>query len=77
MKNYRYLADELSPKLKRYRLAFTASLVISEILINFVSDAYDSDNFHTFISDSEVLVTGITVGVLWHYEITKKFVKQF
>ena len=71
------MADELSPQLKRYRLAFTVSLVISEILINFVSDSYESDNFYTFISDSEVLLTGITVGVLWHYEITKKFIKLF
>ena len=77
LKNHRQLFDELSPKIKQYRLAFTVSLVISEILINFASDSYESDNFHTFISDTEVLFTGITVGVLWHYEITKKYLKLF
>lgn len=77
LRNHRYLSDELSPHLKHYRLAFTVTLVISEILINFISDSYASDNLHTFLSDSEVLLTGITVGVLWHYEMTKKFVKLF
>jgi hypothetical protein len=75
LKNHAGLVGEFTPNLKRYRLIFTISLIISEIIINITSDAYQSDNLHGFISDTEVLFTGITLGVLWHYEIINNFRK--
>jgi len=77
LKNYNGITGQLSPNLKRYRLVFTATLFISEIFINITSENYQVDNLHGLISDTEVLVTGITLGVLWHYEITNKFKKLF
>lgn len=70
--NYRQITDQLSPYLKALRLIFTFSLVLAEIVINLTAEPYTADNLHGFISDAEVLLTGITLGVLWHYEITKK-----
>jgi hypothetical protein len=75
IKHHRELAGPFTQTLKQYRLLFTATLVISEIIINLVSDDYVADNLHGFISDTEVLLTGITLGVLWHYELTKSIKK--
>ena len=77
LKNYAGLVGQLTPNLKRYRLVFTLTLIISEVIINIASDSYQADNLHGFISDTEVLFTGMTLGVLWHYEITNKFKKLF
>ena len=77
IKHHRELAGQFSLILKKYRLLFTVTLVISEILINLISDDYVTDNLHGFISDTEVLLTGITLGVLWHYELTKNIKKVF
>jgi hypothetical protein len=77
LKNSDELVGQLTPNLKRYRLLFTATLIISEIIINIISDNYQVDNLGGFISDTEVLFTGMTLGVLWHYEITSKFKKLF
>jgi len=69
---YRHgLSGQLTPRLKNLRLFFTLTLVILEIIINVISAPYAADNFHGFISDIEVLVTGITLGLLWHHEFTK------
>ena len=73
LRNHIHLSGELSPALKIYRLVFTITLIASEIIINLISESYQADNFHGFISDNEVLLTGITLGVLWHYELTKRF----
>ena len=62
--------------LKKGRLVFTFSLVFLEIAINLSADSYAADNFHGLISDSEVLLTGITLGALWHYELTKKLIRE-
>ena len=77
LKNHAGLAGIFPPNLKRYRLIFTITLIISEVIINISSDPYQADNLHGFISDTEVLFTGMTLGVLWHYEITNKFKKLF
>jgi hypothetical protein len=77
LKSAHEIVGELNPSLKLYRLMFTASLLISEIVINIISDSYQADNIHGFISDIEVLFTGITLGVLWYYEITRKLKKIF
>ena len=77
LKNYSGLVGQLSPNLKRYRLVFTATLIISEIIINVTAENYQVDNLHGLVSDTEVLFTGMTLGVLWHYEITNKFKKLF
>jgi hypothetical protein len=71
IKNRHGLSGQLSPGLKKLRLLFTVTLVILEIIINLISEPYAADNFHGFISDVEVLVTGITLGLLWHYELTQ------
>ena len=75
IKHHRELAGQFNSTLKNYRLLFTITLVISEIIINLVSDDYVADSFHGFISDTEVLLTGMTLGVLWHYELTKNLKK--
>lgn len=75
LKHHRELAAQFTPILKRYRLLFTLSLVISEIIINIVADDYVADNLHGLISDTEVLLTGMTLGVLWHYELTQSVKK--
>ena len=75
IKHHRELAGQFNSTLKKYRLLFTVTLIVSEIIINLVSDNYVADNFHGFISDTEVLLTGMTLGVLWHYEITKNIKK--
>jgi hypothetical protein len=75
LKNYAALVGQLPPSLKRYRLLFTATLIISEIIINITSENYQVDNLHGLISDTEVLFSGMTLGVLWYYEITSKFKK--
>lgn len=69
--NYRQLAGQLTPFLKVVRLTFTFSLLFAEVAINLTAEPYTADNLHGFISDVEVLFTGITLGVLWHKEITK------
>ena len=74
-KYHRELADQFNSSLKKYRLLFTITLIISEIIINLVSEDYVADNLHGFISDTEVLLTGMTLGVLWHYEFTKNIKK--
>jgi len=63
---------ELSANFKRARLVFTATLVLLELTININSDSYAADNFHGLVSDMEVLITGITLGVLWFQELTAK-----
>ncbi len=68
---YRQLNGKLSPNLQKIRLAFTLTLICVELAINLSAHSYAADNFHGFISDSEVLFTGIALGVLWHWEITK------
>jgi hypothetical protein len=77
LKNHAGLVGQLAPDLKRYRFVFTVTLIISEIIINILSDTYQTDNLDGFISDTEVLFTGMTLGVLWHYEITSKLKKLF
>jgi hypothetical protein len=77
LKNHAGLIGEFSPNIKRYRFVFTVTLIISEVLINIASDSYQADNLHGLISDTEVLFTGMTLGVLWHYEIANKFKKLF
>ena len=73
--HYRQLYGDLSPKIKKIRLVFTLTLIFVEIAINATADSYAADNFHGFISDSEVLLTGMSIGALWHYELTKRLTK--
>ncbi|WP_269844382.1 hypothetical protein [Polynucleobacter sphagniphilus] len=40
------------------------------------SDSYAADNFHGLVSDMEVLVTGMTLGVLWYQELTAKLLNK-
>lgn len=75
MYHYRQLHGELTPTLKKVRLAFTLSLIFAELVINLTANSYAADNFHGFISDTEVLITGITLGALWHFELTKNLKK--
>lgn len=70
LKNSASLNHVLTPKLKLVRYVFTGTLICLEIVINITSDSYVADNLHGFISDMEVLVTGITLGVLWYKELT-------
>ena len=68
---YRQLNGKLSPNLQKIRLVFTLTLICVELAINLSAQSYAADNFHGFISDSEVLLTGMSLGVLWYWEITK------
>jgi hypothetical protein len=70
------LAIPLINPLKRVRLIFTATLILLELVINLNSNSYAADNFHGLVSDSEVLVTGITLGVLWFHSITAPLTKK-
>ena len=70
------LAIPLINPLKRVRLIFTVTLILLELVINLNSNSYAADNFHGLVSDSEVLITGITLGVLWFHSITTPFTKK-
>jgi hypothetical protein len=70
------LVGEMSADFKRARLAFTATLILLELTINMNSDSYAADRFHGLASDIEVLVTGITLGVLWYKELTTPLTHQ-
>jgi len=66
----------LLPPLKRARLVFTVTLALLEITINLNSNSYAADNFHGLVSDTEVLITGIILGVLWFHTITASIKKK-
>lgn len=74
--NANKLYAPLLPALKRVRLVFTATLVLLEITINLNSNSYAADNFHGLVSDAEVLITGIILGVLWFHTITASINKK-
>ena len=70
------LVGQMGTGFKRARLTFTASLILLELTINMNSDSYAADNFHGLVSDMEVLVTGMTLGVLWYQELTAKLLNK-
>jgi hypothetical protein len=74
--NSNKLAIPLINPLKRVRLIFSATLILLELVINLNSNSYAADNFHGLVSDSEVLITGITLGVLWFHSITAPLTKK-
>jgi len=74
--NANKLYATLLPPLKRARLVFTVTLALLEITINLNSNSYAADNFHGLVSDAEVLITGIILGVLWFHTITAPIKKK-
>ena len=74
--NANKLYAPLLQPLKRARLVFTATLVLLEITINLNTNSYAADNFHGLVSDVEVLITGIILGVLWFHNITAPIKKK-
>lgn len=70
------LVGEMGTGFKRARLIFTVTLILLELTINMNSDSYAADNFHGLVSDMEVLITGITLGVLWYQELTAKLLNK-
>ena len=74
--NANKLYAPLLPPLKRARLVFTVTLALLEITINLNSNSYAADNFHGLVSDAEVLITGIILGVLWFHTITAPIKKK-
>jgi drug/metabolite transporter (DMT)-like permease len=54
------------------RLVFTITLILMEFLILFTTTPVSPDGILVLINDSEVFVTGILIGVLWHREILGK-----
>ena len=74
--NANKLYAPLLQPLKRARLVFTATLVLLEITINLNTNSYAADNFHGLVSDLEVLITGVILGVLWFHNITAPIKKK-
>ena len=74
--NANKLHAPLLQTLKKARLIFTASVVFLELAINLNSNSYAADNFHGLVSDAEVLITGIILGILWFHNITAPIKKK-
>jgi len=74
--NANELYAPLLNNLKRARLIFTATVMLLELVINLNSNSYAADNFHGLVSDAEVLITGMVLGVLWFHNITALNVKK-
>jgi len=70
------LVGQMGTGFKRARLIFTVTLILLELTINMNSDSYAADNFHGLVSDMEVLVTGMMLGVLWYKELTTKLLNK-
>jgi len=54
------------------RWVFTITLILMEFLILLTPTPVSPDGILGLINDSEVFVTGILIGVLWHREILGK-----